>query len=96
MARLVYRGEKIKQHAGGFSFTRDVPKEVPLESLDGRSRKQIEDNPDIVEASKSAGPGPTAIENVIATPDYEPPPGHQIPQRVAKKSSRKKRGSKKD
>ena len=96
MARLVYKGKKIKQHAGGVSFTRDVPREVALDSLSSRARAQIESNPDIVEASAKAKPGPTDVEVVLATPDYEPPAGHELPSPVRPKPQRSKRRSRRD
>ncbi len=93
MARLVYKGKKIKQHAGGVSFTRDVPREVAVESLSAQARAQIEDDPDITEASVKAKPGPTDAEVVLDTPGYEPPAGHELPSPVVKKVERKKRAS---
>ncbi len=94
MARLVYTGKKIKQHAGGVSFTRDVPREVAIDSLSSQARAQIESNPDIVGASAKAKPGPTDVEVVLATPDYEPPAGHEMPSSARKVS--KKRRSRRD
>lgn len=89
MARLVYKGEKIKEYAGGYVFTRNVPRDVAIEKLDDLSRHQIESNKDITEASKSAKPGPTDVELVLDTPGYEPPAGHDMP-RLTRKATKKR------
>ena len=91
---LVYKGDEIKVYVGGVAFKRDRPREVHMGRLSEAAKSAIESHPDIREAAeKDVASAKSDADLVIETPDYEPPPGHEIPtRRTIKKASKKKRG----